>query len=130
MKAYSVDLRQKIIDTYENEKISQRQLAQRFRVTLGFIIKLLKQYRETGDISPKTSPGRPRQLNEEQMETVKALVEEQPDITLAELQAAVEERYAVKVSMPTMCRVLQRLQLSRKKKPYIPALKAVSESRG
>lgn len=30
MKAYSVDLRQKIIDVYEREEISQRQLARRF----------------------------------------------------------------------------------------------------
>ena len=30
MKAYSTDLRQKFTDTYENERISQRQLAQRF----------------------------------------------------------------------------------------------------
>ena len=53
MKAYSTDLRQKIIETYENERISQRQLAQRFRVTPSFIVKLLKQYRETGDLAPR-----------------------------------------------------------------------------
>lgn len=29
MKAYAIDLRQKIIDVYENEGISQRQLAKR-----------------------------------------------------------------------------------------------------
>jgi transposase len=40
MKAYSTDLRQKIIETYENERISQRQLAQRFRVTLSFTAHL------------------------------------------------------------------------------------------
>ncbi len=34
MKAYSLDLRQKIIETYETENISQRQLAKRFRVAL------------------------------------------------------------------------------------------------
>ncbi|NJR67436.1 MAG: IS630 family transposase, partial [Synechococcales cyanobacterium CRU_2_2] len=32
MKSYSLDLRQKVIETYENEPISQRQLAKRFRV--------------------------------------------------------------------------------------------------
>jgi transposase len=30
MKAYSIDLRQKIIDTYQAGDISQRQLAERF----------------------------------------------------------------------------------------------------
>jgi transposase-like protein len=48
MKAYSTDLRQKIIDVYLQEKLSQRQLAERFCVALSFIQKLLKQYRTTG----------------------------------------------------------------------------------
>ena len=56
MKAYSTDLRQKIIEPYENGHISQHQLAQRFRVAKGFVIKLLKQYRETDNVSPKSSP--------------------------------------------------------------------------
>jgi hypothetical protein len=43
MKAYSLDLRQKIIQVYENEEVSQRQLAKRFCVALSFIEKLLKQ---------------------------------------------------------------------------------------
>jgi transposase len=39
MKPYSLDLRQKIIETYEQEAISQRNLAKRFRVALSFIYK-------------------------------------------------------------------------------------------
>jgi len=57
MKAYSTDLRQKIIDVYGKEQISQRQLAKRFDVALSFIVKLLKQYRETGEIAPKPFNG-------------------------------------------------------------------------
>jgi putative transposase len=34
MKAYSLDLRQKIVDAYAEGQISQRQLAKQFRVTL------------------------------------------------------------------------------------------------
>jgi transposase-like protein len=47
MKAYSIDLRQKILDTYHAEPISQKALAKRFSVALSFVQKLLKQYRET-----------------------------------------------------------------------------------
>jgi transposase len=53
MKPYSLDFRQKIFDTYLEGGISQRQLANRFCVSLGFIEKLLKQYRETASIAPK-----------------------------------------------------------------------------
>ncbi len=57
MKAYSLDLRQKIIDVYNKEKISQRRLAKRFDVALSFIVKLLRQYRASGEISPKPFNG-------------------------------------------------------------------------
>ena len=53
MKAYSIDLRQKIINVYEAEEISQPQLATRCNVALSLVVKLLRQYRTTGQIAPK-----------------------------------------------------------------------------
>jgi transposase len=53
MKAYSLDLRQKILDVYNEGNISQRQLAKLFHVSLSFIQKILKQYRKTGNIAPQ-----------------------------------------------------------------------------
>lgn len=126
MKAYSTDLRQKIIETYENERISQRQLAQRFRVATSFVIKLLKQHRETGDLAPKTSPGRPRELDDEQMKQVQALVEANPDATLDELRAEVAQACGVTVSRPTMGRVMKRLGFTRKKKPFTRVINRVN----
>ncbi|MEG4171143.1 hypothetical protein QUA16_28000, partial [Microcoleus sp. S13_C3] len=52
MKAYSIDFRQKILDTYHTEPISQKAIAKRFSVALSFVQKLLKQYRETKNIRP------------------------------------------------------------------------------
>ncbi|MGC1246926.1 MAG: IS630 family transposase, partial [Spirulinaceae cyanobacterium] len=60
MKPYSWDFRQKIIEVHEKENISIRKLAERFCVAKSFVQKLLKQYRETGDISPKQSGGNPK----------------------------------------------------------------------
>jgi transposase len=53
MKSYSLDLRQKIIEAYENCSGSQRQLATRFDVSLGFIQKLLHRYRIDGTFEPR-----------------------------------------------------------------------------
>ncbi len=53
MQPYSLDLRQRIVDTYAEGNTSQRQLAQRFRVAHSFVQKILKQYRETGSLEPK-----------------------------------------------------------------------------
>ncbi|MEG4037638.1 hypothetical protein QUA03_27970 [Microcoleus sp. S36b_A4] len=54
MKTYSIDFRQKILDTYHTEPISQKAIAKRFSVALSFVQKLLKQYRETKNITPRT----------------------------------------------------------------------------
>lgn len=81
-KAYSIDLRQKIIEVYENEEISQRQLAKRFRVALSFIVKLIKQYRQTHKIAPKPfASGVKLKLTPEQLETLAELIENNNDAT-------------------------------------------------
>lgn len=130
MKSYSLDLRQKVIETYENEPISQRQLAKRFRVAPSFVTKLLKQYREMGKLAPKPRPGRPKTLKSEHFELVEALVKAQPDLTLGELCQALEEKASIKVSEPTMCRVLKQLNFTRKKKSLHPEEKGSERVQG
>ena len=44
MKAYSLDLRQKIIDAYTQNEDSIRGLASRFKVARSFVQKLIKRY--------------------------------------------------------------------------------------
>lgn len=117
MKAYSLDFRQKLVDTYFKEGPSQRKIAKRFGVTLSFVEKLLKQQRETGDIAPKPhGGGRPPKLNAEQLSLVVALVEADNDATLEELSQQLQEKTTITVSRSTMGRVLQQLKLTRKKK--------------
>ena len=116
MKAYSLDLRQKIVDVYQNEEISQRQLATRFSVTKSFVIKLLKQYRETGNIKPLAHGGGAKlKTNPEQLEILAELIEDNNDATLEELCQMFQERTKVIVSRATMGRMSQRLNLTVKK---------------
>jgi transposase len=87
MKAYSRDLRQKILETYEKEKISQRELAKRFRVALSFIVKLLKQWRENKSLDPLPhGGGQTLKLSSEQIIILGDLVKEKNDATLPELR--------------------------------------------
>lgn len=87
MKAYSLDLRQELIDAYAEGKISQRQLAKQFRVALSFIEKLLKQHRETGTIAPKVRTKQtPTKLNAEQLTVLQPIAAANNDATLDELR--------------------------------------------
>ena len=116
MKAYSLDLRQKIIDTYNSEKISQRQLAKQFRVALSFVEKLLKRYRQTGEIGAKGhGGGRTPKLSPEQLAVVAQLIEAKNDATLEELCEQFAHHHGVSISRATMGRVTQQLNLTVKK---------------
>ncbi|NCQ70956.1 MAG: transposase [Microcystis aeruginosa W13-15] len=122
MKSYPVEFRQKILDCYYNEPISQRQLAKRFCVTLSFVQKLLKQYRETGDVRPKTYRcGRHLKLTPEQMIVLGKLIEENNDATLAELSKLFLERTGIVLSVATVARIAERLGITRKKTLHPPA---------
>ena len=116
MKAYSLDLRQKIVDTYAEGTLSQRQLAKQFRVALSFVEKLLKQHRETGNIAPKKRMNQtPTKLNDEQLQVLEQLVEENNDPTLEELRELLEQKTGVRIGRSTVDRMLSKLDLTVKK---------------
>lgn len=122
MKAYSIDLRQKVINAYNNQEGSQRKLATRFSVSLTFIQKLLKRYRSNATVEPKAhGGGNTGKLSSEQMAIVVTLLEEDNDAILVELCSRLEERTGVLVSRATMGRITQKLNLTRKKKHCTPA---------
>lgn len=128
MKAYSLDLRQKIVDTYSEGEISQRQLAKQFRVALSFIEKLLKQYRETESIAPKIRRQQtPTKLNQEQLNVLSSIVSENNDATLAELRILLEKQTGVLIGRSTLDRMLRLLNLNRKKKHCTQTKKRLKE---
>lgn len=117
MQPYSLDFRQKIIDTYAEENTSQRKLAQRFRVAPSFVQKILKQYRETGSIEPKQrSEQTPTKLNSAQLDILKNTVAANNDATLAELCDLLLQETNIRVGVSTMFRMLEKQDLTLKKK--------------
>ena len=116
MKAYSIDLREKIIKLHEGGKISQRQLAKQFDVALSFIEKLIKQYRQTGSVEPKKRIEQtPTKLNREQLKVLEKIVEEHNDATLDELSQMLREQTGVLISRVTVDRMLKKLNVTFKK---------------
>ena len=116
MASYSIDLRQKILHACERRLGSQQAIANIFDVSLSFVEKLLRRHRTTGDITPKPHGGgqRPR-LDAAAQAQVRQLVRDQADATLEELCTRAAEMTGIRVSVPTMCRLVRRLGLPRKK---------------
>jgi transposase len=117
MKPYSRDFRRKILETKQKTQDSNQQIAVRFQVSYSFVRRLLKRYESTGSVEPNPhGGGKALKLNSQQIDVVTQLVEEDNDATLQQLCDRTEEKTGLKVSVPTMCRLLQRLELTRKKK--------------
>ena len=128
MKPYSLDFRQKIIDTFLEGGISQRQLAKRFKVAPSFIQKLLKKYRETGNIAPLTRTKQtPPKLNEEQLKILEEIVEAKNDATLSEIRSELKEKTGITIGISTVDRMLRRIEISLKKKHRTPRKKRQKE---
>ncbi len=116
MKAYSLDLRRKIVESYDRGEKIQSDVAQSFGVSLSFVEKLLRRRRTTGDIAALPHGGGITPLlDKNAVELLRVLVKQQPDATLAELCDEVNEQRGIRVSAPTMCTVLKKLDLGRKK---------------
>ena len=112
----SVDLRQRILAAYEAKEGSQRQLADRFKVSLSFVRDLRRHYRETGTVQPKPhGGGAVAKVGKEQLPIVEALVTAQPDALLKELCERFAQKTGVEVSVSTMQQAVCKLKLSVKK---------------
>ena len=116
---YSTDLRQRILVAYQADEGSQRALAQRFKVSLSFVRDLLRRYRESGDIKPRGhGGGNQPKLSAVHLEKVQQFLEKNNDLFLHELCEQLEGHCGVSVSVTTMHRAVQQLNLSVKKNAH------------
>jgi transposase len=114
MKPYSLDLREKILRAYDARLGSQRALAALFGVSRTFVEQLLQRRRSTGTIAPRPhAGGRKPSCDAAAQEAVRQLLCAQADATLEELWTRLLQRQGLRVSVPTMSRLLTRLGLPR-----------------
>jgi len=111
---YSRDLRQRVLDASDGP-LTNAQVANLFQLSTGTVERWRRQRRETGQVSPGKSTGRPRAIPVDQQELLRAQVEQLPDATLAEHCVQWAETSGRVVSTATMCRALQRLAWTVKK---------------
>ena len=116
MRAYSLDLRQKVVAAVERGDSTIEEVASSFGVGQTFVKKMLRQHRETGDLRPRPhGGGQTARLSDRHLKSLCREVERNPDRTAAALRDHLEEHAGVSVSRPTVSRALSRLGLSRKK---------------
>lgn len=118
MQAYSLDLRQRVVQALAEPGARQAQVAARFCVSVAFVGKLVRRQRHTGSVA--ALPGRggpPRCLDRDTQAWLVAQVGQRPDATLAELRELLLAQTGRRVSVGVVWRVLDEHDLRRKKKP-------------
>src|SRR5947207_10889930 len=113
MRAFSNDLRERIVAAVERGGHTLHQLAELFMVDVSVIVRLLQRKRQTGSVAPKPhAGGPPPKLNDAAQARLLALVRKHPDATLAELR----DQLGIDCGLTTIHRALQRHQITRKKR--------------
>jgi len=117
-RAYSVDLRERVLAAARDERLAQPELARRFRVSETTVYRWLRRARETGGVAPKPhGGGRAPAVDAAGARVLRELVAAQNDRTLAELVALYHARTRVRLTVSALWRALARLGLGRKKSP-------------
>jgi transposase len=93
-------------------------------------LNVIKQYRETGSIEPKQRLEQtPTKLNSAQLDILKNIVAANNDATLAELCDLLLQETNIRVGVSTMFRMLEKQDLTLKKKHFIRARKKLKKSK-
>ncbi len=90
MRAYSEDLRKKIVAAIRERGMSKAEAARTFDVSLSSVKRYARTVRQGESLTPKKSPGRPRIVDEKAQVLLKEDVKERPAATIGQRRRFLE----------------------------------------
>jgi len=128
-KAYSLDLRERVIAVYQEGKSSMEAVAERFAVSRSWVNNLVQRQKQTGSVAAKPhGGGAVAKVTATHYPIIEAIIDGQNDLTLLEISQKFAEKTGILVSQSTICRALQEIELTRKKKLFMLISKKVRQS--
>jgi len=120
MKAYSLDLRTKIVESVK-KGVSKSETARRFGVNRSTVRRYLKRLDENGSLAPKKAPGSRSKLEGSAMRLLEQDIKSRPWATHKQRSEFLFAACGVEVSETTICRGIKKhLAHSRKKDQQEP----------
>lgn len=127
-RAYSNDLRRKFLQAYEEGEETLEEVAEGFRVSVGWAKKISARRTRTGEIdAPRWRHGPLSRVTDSIAEWIREQIRRQPDMTLRELGERLAESKGVRLSTGRIWWALQRLALPLKKNRSMPRSKTASK---
>ena len=119
MKAYSKDLRRKIVDAIERG-MRKAEAARTFGVGISTVKRYASKIQRGEPLQPGKAPGKRPKMDEQVRKLLQEDLHERPFITLQQRCDYVEAISGVSVSRSTMCRAIARIGSTRKKGDEAP----------
>lgn len=116
-RSYSQVLRERVLAT---DGLSARQVAERFAVSVSYVIKARQRRDRTGMVTTKRRGYRRPERVAGLEPLIVREVERRPSATLAELRAWLLSEHGVSLSTGTMWRAVRKLGLTPKKSRSVP----------
>jgi transposase len=121
-RALSIDLRERVVAAVDGG-LSRHKAAERFGVSASSAIRWTSLKSKTGSVAPGALGGDRRSKRiEAEADAILGLVRQTPDITLEELQQALDRR-GQHFGIGTLWRFFDRRDMTFKKSPRMPASK-------
>ena len=114
MKAYSKDLRRKIVDAIERG-MPKAEAARTFGVGISTVKRYATKAQKGEPLEPGKAPGKRPKMDERLRKLLEEDLNERPFVTLQQRCEYVEAISGVSVSRSTMCRAIARIGSTRKK---------------
>jgi transposase len=114
MRAYSEDLRKKIVTAIEERGMPKAQAARLFDVSLSSIKRYARAARRGEPLTPKKSPGRPRKADQKARALLEEDVKERPAVTISQRRRFLEHTTGTTLSDSTVRRLMKRMGFSQK----------------
>lgn len=111
MKAYSMDLRQRVLADCDRG-LTTLAVATKYTVSTAWVRRLLQRRRETGAVQPRAGRPGPKPKLATQHDRLREVARAEPDLTAAEYR----DRLGAACAVVTVWRALRRLGLTFKKK--------------
>lgn len=121
MKPYSNDLRYGVVEVCESGLYTCDEVAELFGLCTATIRNFLSRKRQTGSADALAhAGGRTTAIEASQHEQLRQIVEDNDDATLTELCQLIEYKLKKQISPSALCRLLQAMNLPRKKSRFTP----------
>ena len=119
MKAYSKDLREKIVDAI-GRGMPKAQAARTFGIGISTVKRYASKAQRGEPLEPGKAPGKRPKMDERLSKLLKEDLKERPFATLQERCDYVKAISGLSVSRSTMCRAIARIGSTRKKGAEAP----------